>query len=95
MLTPTNVDILSFFYPVGNTPAVCLTQDLPGEEPANVLLLGCGDVRNILFTTYASGASSRSMSSEIADRLADIETEPRSLDITCCDMQAAILCRST
>lgn len=55
MLTPAIVNIVSFFYPVGNTPAVCLTQDLPGEEAADVLLLGCGDVRNILFTTYFDG----------------------------------------
>lgn len=53
MLTPTPVDIVSFFYPIGNTPAVCLTQDLPYKQAADVLLLGCGDVRNVLFTTYA------------------------------------------
>lgn len=58
MLTPTTVNIVSFFYPIGNTPAVCLTQDLPQEELADVLLLGCGDVRNILFTTYADGTLS-------------------------------------
>ncbi|MCJ1288093.1 hypothetical protein MMC26_007447 [Xylographa opegraphella] len=50
---PTFVNIISFFYPLGNTPAVCLTQDLPPQQKANVLLLGCGDVRSILFTTYA------------------------------------------
>ncbi|MCJ1276023.1 hypothetical protein MMC21_003828 [Puttea exsequens] len=53
MFTPNFVNIVSFFYPVGNTPAVCLTQDLPGETPARILLLGCGDVRNILFTIYS------------------------------------------
>jgi hypothetical protein len=60
MLTPAIVNILSFFYPVGNTPAVCLTQDLSCEQGADILLLGCGDVRNILFTTYSDSASSQS-----------------------------------
>jgi hypothetical protein len=60
MLTPANINILSFFYPIGNTPAVCLTQDLSCEQGADILLLGCGDVRNILFTTYSDGGSSRS-----------------------------------
>lgn len=55
MFTPNFVNIVSFFYPIGNTPAVCLTQDLPRETAARILLLGCGDVRNILFTTYSDG----------------------------------------
>ncbi|KAJ6504894.1 hypothetical protein C8R47DRAFT_1210140 [Mycena vitilis] len=42
----------SFFYPVGNTSAVCLTDNIPPEKPANVLLLGCGDPRNILYTLH-------------------------------------------
>ncbi|KAF1967994.1 hypothetical protein BU23DRAFT_602460 [Bimuria novae-zelandiae CBS 107.79] len=42
-----------YFYPVGNTPPVCLTQNLPPDRDAAVLLLGCGDIRNILFTAYA------------------------------------------
>ena len=59
MLHPTFVNIVSFFYPLGNTPAVCLTQELPRDQNANVLLLGCGDVRSILFTAYAEGGSSQ------------------------------------
>ncbi|MCJ1398443.1 hypothetical protein MMC11_001642 [Xylographa trunciseda] len=60
MLHPAFVNIVSFFYPLGNTPAVCLTQELPREQKANVLLLGCGDVRSILFTSYADrGAKPR------------------------------------
>lgn len=42
-----------FFYPIGNTPAVCLTSEMPPEQRADILLLGCGDVRNVLYTTYA------------------------------------------
>ena len=60
MLTPAIVNIVAFFYPIGNTPAVCLTQDLPGVEKADILLLGCGDIRNILFTTYLNNGSSSS-----------------------------------
>lgn len=71
MLTPMIFDINSFFYPLGNTPAACLTQDLPREEPASILLLGCGDVRNILFTTYSDGASGGSTSPDIAKWLVD------------------------
>ncbi|KAH6869724.1 hypothetical protein BKA70DRAFT_1242288 [Coprinopsis sp. MPI-PUGE-AT-0042] len=40
------------FYPIGNTSAVSLTVDLPPEEPAKLLLLGCGDPRNVLFTIF-------------------------------------------
>lgn len=43
----------NFFYPIGNTPAISLTQDLSPEQPADILLLGCGDPRNILFTLYS------------------------------------------
>lgn len=43
----------TFFYPIGNTAAICLTQDLSPEQSADILLLGCGDPRNILFTVYA------------------------------------------
>ncbi|KAI1157259.1 hypothetical protein F5B18DRAFT_657959 [Nemania serpens] len=41
MLTPAIINIQSFFYPIGNTPAVSLTQSLPPSDPANILLLGC------------------------------------------------------
>ncbi|KAF9536108.1 hypothetical protein CPC08DRAFT_771728 [Agrocybe pediades] len=42
----------TFFYPVGNTPPICLTQDLSPEENAEILLLGCGDPRSILYTVH-------------------------------------------
>jgi Domain of unknown function (DUF4470) len=56
MLHPPFINLLSFFYPLGNTPAVCLTQDLPPEDDATALLLGCGDIRNILFTAEADAS---------------------------------------
>jgi hypothetical protein len=41
------------FYPIGNAPPICLTQNLSPEKSAEILLLGCGDPRNILYTVYA------------------------------------------
>ncbi|KAI6007541.1 hypothetical protein F5J12DRAFT_79382 [Pisolithus orientalis] len=69
-----------FFYPLGNTSAVCLTEELLPECKADVLLLGCGDPRHILYTVYADTSTS---------------SEPRKLDITCCDYEAAVLARNT
>ncbi|KAI1420729.1 hypothetical protein F5Y12DRAFT_719251 [Xylaria sp. FL1777] len=56
MLTPVIANIISYFYPIGNTPAVSLTQTIPPGEPVDILLLGCGDVRNILFTSCVDAA---------------------------------------
>ncbi|KAI6104714.1 hypothetical protein EV401DRAFT_2275047 [Pisolithus croceorrhizus] len=69
-----------YFYPIGNTSAVCLTEELPPEHKADVLLLGCGDPRHVLYTVYADMS---------------ISNEPRKLDITCCDVDAAVLARNT
>ncbi|KAI0424858.1 hypothetical protein F5Y09DRAFT_353008 [Xylaria sp. FL1042] len=52
MLTPAFANTVSYFYPIGNTPAVSLTQTIPPGEPVDIPLLECGDVRNILFTGY-------------------------------------------
>ncbi|KAI2641188.1 hypothetical protein GGS21DRAFT_361491 [Xylaria nigripes] len=54
MLTPAFINLISFFYPVGNTPAVSLTQSISPDASADILLLGCGDVRNILFTNHVN-----------------------------------------
>ncbi|KAG9660887.1 hypothetical protein KCU95_g5194, partial [Aureobasidium melanogenum] len=54
MLTPTYVNVKSFFYPIGNTPAANLLRDYrPGEGPVEILAIGCGDIRNILFTLWS------------------------------------------
>lgn len=53
MITPSVLSVISPFYAVGNTPAVNLTRCLPQGVGADILLLGCGDVRNILFTAYS------------------------------------------
>jgi hypothetical protein len=54
MLTSTVVSLKPFSYPTGDTPAADLLRNLrPGKEPVEVLALGCGDVRNILFTLWS------------------------------------------
>ncbi|KZV65492.1 hypothetical protein PENSPDRAFT_586778 [Peniophora sp. CONT] len=41
-----------YYYPIGNTSAVHLTRDIAPDASANLLLLGCGDPRNVLYTVY-------------------------------------------
>ncbi|KAI0051379.1 hypothetical protein FA95DRAFT_1485634 [Auriscalpium vulgare] len=69
----------TFFYPIGNTPPCCLTDGVPPEQSANLLLLGCGDPRNLLFTVHSSRVS---------------DAMPRKLDFTCCDHEPAVLARN-
>ncbi|KAF5249533.1 hypothetical protein FOXYS1_15014 [Fusarium oxysporum] len=52
MLTPTIAVKTSFLYAAGNTPATSLTRSVPQGQDVTVLSLGCGDLRNILYTTY-------------------------------------------
>ena len=54
MLTNTVLAPGAPFYAFGNTPAVDLTTHVPQGEDADILLLGCGDVRNILFTAFVN-----------------------------------------
>ncbi|RMZ85232.1 hypothetical protein DV738_g441, partial [Chaetothyriales sp. CBS 135597] len=75
MLHNTAAATYSYFYPIGNTPPVCLTRFLPPEQDADILLLGCGDARNILFTLSQ-------------------QQIPRQMDVTCCDLEPAILARN-
>ncbi|KAI0142231.1 hypothetical protein GGR57DRAFT_486192 [Xylariaceae sp. FL1272] len=52
MFTPAVTPYQSMLYALGNTPAASLTRAFPNGIDADVLLLGCGDVRNILYTAY-------------------------------------------
>lgn len=52
MIIPSTANWVSQFYALGNTPAISLTRHLPQGADARILLLGCGDARNILYTTY-------------------------------------------
>ncbi|KAJ6496758.1 hypothetical protein DFH09DRAFT_1204932 [Mycena vulgaris] len=67
----------AFFYPVANASAICLTDSIPPENSANVLLLGCGDPRNILYTLHA-----------------DPPIQRPALDVTCCDIEPAVIARN-
>ncbi|KAB5592330.1 MYND finger protein [Ceratobasidium theobromae] len=64
---------------MGINPATSLTQDLSPEQSADILLLGCGDPRHILYT----------VSTDVTCR-----NVPRQLDITCCDIEPAVLARN-
>ncbi|PIL27060.1 hypothetical protein GSI_10199 [Ganoderma sinense ZZ0214-1] len=67
-----------WFYPIGNTSAVCLTRDVPPDLPVSILLLPCGDPRNVLYTVYC----------EHSNRLG------RTLDFTCSDFDPGVLARN-
>lgn len=69
-----------FFYPVGNTSPIFLLQHVPPEDDADILLLGCGDPRNILYSLYAAGE--------------DTNSDNRKLDFTCCDFEPAVIARN-
>ncbi|KAJ9609426.1 hypothetical protein H2200_005753 [Cladophialophora chaetospira] len=53
MFGPTLSAQVSSFFLVGNTPAVDVLQSIPPNHNATALLLGCGDVRNVLFTVWS------------------------------------------
>lgn len=55
MLTPAFAKNLFPFYPLGDTPATRITQGMPPGKKADILLLGCGDARHILFTSHTDG----------------------------------------
>ncbi|EEH47199.2 uncharacterized protein PADG_03297 [Paracoccidioides brasiliensis Pb18] len=57
MAAPVPLNLFSFFHAIGSTPALNLTQDIPHDESASLLLLGCGDVRHILFTCFMNSSS--------------------------------------
>lgn len=67
----------SFFYPIGNTPPVCLTEYLPPGQDADILLLGCGDARNILYTIYASNHDEQTGKSRKPGRIVDEDEAKR------------------
>ncbi|KAF5333140.1 hypothetical protein D9611_002813 [Ephemerocybe angulata] len=68
----------SFFYPIGNTPATSLTEYIPPDVDAKVLVLGCGDPRNTLYTIFSD--------SKLPFK--------RALDFTFCDTEPAVLARN-
>ncbi|KAH7883192.1 hypothetical protein F5I97DRAFT_1902858 [Phlebopus sp. FC_14] len=70
-----------FLYSTGNTSAVHLTESLPPEQHADILLLACGDPGHILYTIFANETKPSSL-------------DPQKLDVTCCDIEPAVLARN-
>ena len=81
-----------FYYPVGNTAAVCLTRDVAPERDSSLLLLGCGDPRNILCTVHADGPACKPTASSLAPVYNMFEVN-RKLDFTTVDNDPGVLCR--
>ncbi|EWC46657.1 hypothetical protein DRE_04144 [Drechslerella stenobrocha 248] len=85
MLHPSMLDAEGFFYPIGNTPAINLVSHLPPETDADVLLLGCGDVRHVLFTLFT----------ESAPNAPTTGTNPaRNYHFTACDIDGGVISRN-
>ncbi|PIL27075.1 hypothetical protein GSI_10214 [Ganoderma sinense ZZ0214-1] len=66
------------FWPIGNTSPVYLTRDLPPDVPTSILLLPCGDPRNIFYTVFCEKT----------------HLLRKKLDFTCCDYDPGILARN-
>lgn len=65
MASSTRITPIGFSDAIGNTAPVNLTQALPPDQDAAVLLLGCGDARNIIFSVYAGSRSGRFLSPSV------------------------------
>ena len=90
MAAPTWYSKYPFFYPIGNTPPVCLTQNLAPEMSADILLLGCGDPRNILETVHFDlGHGMCNVCTKTCRTKREVGT--RKLDFTCCDLETGVL----
>lgn len=90
MLTPTIAVKTSFLYAAGNTPATSLTRSVPQGQDVAVLSLGCGDLRNILYTTYLEKGL-REYKPIFPQDLKLIGLAQRKIDFTCCDVVEKIL----
>ncbi|KAK6537118.1 hypothetical protein TWF694_011317 [Orbilia ellipsospora] len=84
MLHPTVFDYNGYFYPIGNTPALNLASHLPLEVDADVLLLGCGDLRHILFTLFT----------ETNTKPDQAKNTNRKYHFTCCDLDGGVIARN-
>ncbi|WJG34750.1 TCP-1/cpn60 chaperonin family-domain-containing protein [Fusarium oxysporum Fo47] len=93
MLTPTIAVKTSFLYAAGNTPATSLTRSVPQGQDVTVLSLGCGDLRNILYTTYLEKGL-REYQSTFPHHLKLIRSAQRKIDFTCCDVVEKIVARN-
>jgi hypothetical protein len=51
-MLPAILNLAQYFYPIGNITLNDLTITLRLSEDADILVLGCGDIRNVLFTLH-------------------------------------------
>lgn len=80
-----------FLYAIGNTSAVCLTRDLPPEQDADMLLLGCGDPRHVLYTIFSESDGCELFYVYVL-HLADLgHIASRKLAFTCVDYEPGVL----
>ncbi|PQE33060.1 MYND finger protein [Rutstroemia sp. NJR-2017a WRK4] len=98
MLGPTRVKLSHFFYPIGNTPAVNLLETNPNwntqdDAPTNVLMLGCGDLRNIFFSLWCNKDFSDSPL-QLYSLTSKLQAPKLNCDFTCCDIEPAVLARN-
>lgn len=102
MLTPSLIAPVTPLYAIGNTPAVSLTRSLPQGVDADILLLGCGDVRHILHTAYSEQGYRMfgfnfchhlvaACQPSYANRHLSVHEAARKIDVTCCDVQEHIV----
>ena len=68
-----------FYYAIGNTPSVDLTEGCQVPRHAKFLLLGCGDIRNILRTVH---------------ELSQLKPQPNSLTFHLNDIDDVLLARN-
>ena len=69
-----------YFYAIGNTPSIDLTEGCQVPTHAQFLLLGCGDIRNILQTVH---------------EVSQIQSKPKSLTFHLNDVDDVLLARNT
>ncbi|CAE6396041.1 unnamed protein product [Rhizoctonia solani] len=68
------------FKPLGESPAISLTQDLsPEQSNVDILILQCNDVYNILFTLHMD---------------VYVGPGPRKMDVTCSETEPAVIARN-
>lgn len=89
---PTYLPTKAYFYATGNTPAVDLLDSIPPQDDGRVLILGCGDPRNILHSVYTRGDPGKETSSLLLNHsLINRWEGDRRLDVTCCDIEPAVI----
>ncbi|MCJ1355455.1 MAG: hypothetical protein MMC33_005447 [Icmadophila ericetorum] len=101
MITNTYVSLREWFYPIGNTPAVNLLRHTTfSKKRRNIelLLLACGDPRNILFSLYCQDGLREHVNTihfkaSVALTIT-LTANNCTFNFTCCDHEPAVLARN-